>query len=208
MNRIFAAAAVIAMGSVGAQGADLIVDEPVVVAPAPEATNIYVQLLGGATAGIDFSFFDGSDEYVNATDIGWAVAGTVGVVVFDGLSVELDGLYTHRNLSDYDDSEIASASIMGNLKYTADLNDMFSIYGAVGLGYIRYYDRFEGEDGEFSGFGYQFIGGIGAEISEGVSLIGEARYQNTFDNAVYDESDDLSLQVPTVTVLGGVKLSF
>ena len=194
--------------AVGVQAADLIIDE----APAPMDTSlvnssIYVQLLGGVTLEGDVDFYYDDGYYFNGTetfDAGFAVAGTIGVVVMDGLSVEADAMYTSRD-NDYD--SFTSASLMGNLKYTVPLNDMFSIYGAAGLGVIGY--TLETKDTyNYGGLGYQLIAGVGAKLTDNITAIAEYRYQNTFDVAPWSEDDYYGIQAPTGTVLVGVKLAF
>lgn len=208
MRTLLAATSLLVLGTVAVQAADLVVSEPAVVVSDAEP-GLYVQFLGGAALGTDYTFYNAGVGSDNATDLGWALGGTVGIVVTDGLSVELDTLYTHRNLSDFDDSDMASLSLMGNLKYSFALDDTFSVYGAAGLGYIKYFNTFEGADGEFSGFGYQLIAGVGADVADGVTLLGELRYQNTFGNAGYDtDASDYEVSVPTTAVLGGVKFGF
>lgn len=209
MKPILSALALVALGTVSVHAADLMVDPAPVYMPEPSSYDVYMQLLGGVELGTADVFNDGSDDFDNEFDVGPALAATLGVVIQDGLSVELDGLYTYRNNSDVDDSYNSSASIMGNVKYTVDL-DTWSLYGAVGIGYIHYWDQFNGGDvGEFGGFGYQLIAGAGFDLTEDMTLIGEVRYQNTFAPAEYLTTDDpFTIDVPTVSLLAGVKIGF
>ena len=138
MNKIrfFAAATALCFTTQGF-AADLIVmsDD----APDMSALNsqIYVQLLGGVALPHDVTFYLGTDvDAVDPTVPGYAVAGTLGVVVYDGLSVEADVLHTFRDEEADGGDTYATTSLMANLKYTAHLNDMFSVYGAVGVGHI------------------------------------------------------------------------
>ena len=197
--------------AVGAQAADLMVDEaPMAMDTSLVNSSIYVQLLGGVALQGDFDYYHDDSGYVfDSSDTlaaGFAVAGTIGVVVMDGLSVEADAMYTKRNFDEFD-AEVSSASLMGNLKYTAQLNDMFSIYGAAGLGVIGYTSKSK-DTTDFGGPGYQLIAGVGAKLTDNITAIAEYRYQNTFGVAPAVDDDYYGFQVPTSTVLVGVKLAF
>lgn len=211
MNKIrfFAAATALCFTTQGF-AADLIVmsDD----APDTSALNsqIYVQLLGGVALPHDVTFYLGTDvDAVDPTVPGYAVAGTLGVVVYDGLSVEADLLHTFRDEEADGGDTYATTSLMANLKYTAHLNDMFSVYGAVGVGHI-WLSNFDGppvsETFELSGWGYQLIAGVGAQVTENVSVVGEYRYQDTFNP--YEIGGDANMTVPTSSVLAGVKIGF
>lgn len=141
---------------------------------------------------------------------GYAFAATAGVRVVDGLSVEADVLRTSRNsnepapLTPY---SLTSTSVMVDAKYTAALNDMFSVYGGVGVGWIRIDNSLLLPD-FYSGLGYQLIGGVAAQVADHVSLVGEARFQSTFAPAVYSADPDYVISAPTATVMVGVKVGF
>lgn len=207
--KFLAAATAALLSTVSVQAADLVIEEMMIEPAQASSVDVYIQLLGGIEIGTDYVFNDGGTDFDNELNAGPALAATLGVVVYDGLSLELDGFYTHRIWTDFDDSFNASASIMGNLKYTVDL-DAVSLYGAVGVGYIHYWDEFNGGGvGEFGGFGYQLIGGVGYDISDDITVIGEVRYQNTFSPAEYiTEDDPFTIDVPTVSLLAGVKFGF
>jgi opacity protein-like surface antigen len=204
MKKLTIAIAAVALGVAGAQAADLIVDEPAVVAD-PVVTGFYAQLVGGAALPgvIDYS---SSGEY--DMDAGWGIGGTLGVTVMDGLSVELDVLHLSRTMSLYDYYDVATTSVMGNLKYTVDLNDTFSIYGAAGLGYIFVTETDDSNDATYhgGGFGYQLIAGVGAKVAENITVIGEYRFQNTFNGSEQDYGQ--TVDTPTSAVLVGAKLAF
>lgn len=204
MKKLTFAIAAFALSVAGAHAADLIVDEPAAVVD-PVATGFYAQLVGGAALPgvIDYS---SSGEY--DMDAGWGLGGTLGVTVMDGLSVELDVLHLSRTMSDYDYYDVATTSVMGNLKYTIDLNDTFSIYGAAGLGYIfvTETDDDSGDTYHGGGLGYQLIAGVGAKVAENISVIGEYRFQNTFSGSEQDYGQ--SVDTPTSAILAGIKLGF
>lgn len=210
MRSLMIAGAVVLAGAVGVHAADLIVDE----APAVSDTgfvnsSMYVQLLGGAVQNLAVDYYtagaaDGSAD----TEFGYAIAGTVGVVVMDGLSIEGDVLHTSRDAADFDSNYYATTSVMANLKYTVDLNDTFSVYGAVGVGYVWGTEYFAGDTTDYNGFGAQVIAGVGAKLTENISGVAEYRYQTTFDKSNFDGPADFGLIIPTGTVLAGLKLSF
>lgn len=188
-----------------AMAADLIVDDAVIEEVDTGFVNsVYFQVLGGASLGgaVAYSFGDEFD-----LDAGYAVAGAIGVVVMDGLSVELDVFHAKRNYELSSDAAVATTSLMGNVKYTAELTDMFSLYGAAGLGIIHLEETEPGEVDSADGFGYQLIVGLSAEMTENIALIGEFRYQNSFDGLEFSDSD-VSVDVPTAAALIGAKLSF
>ncbi|WP_421759344.1 outer membrane protein [Devosia sp.] len=210
MRKFAIAGGLVLAGAMSAHAADLIVDD----AAAPMDTSlvnssIYVQLLGGAVLSGDVDFYYDDDQYLgtSAFEAGYAIAGTVGVVVMDGLSVEADAMYTKRDYESSSDYNVSSASIMGNLKYTVPLNDMFSVYGAAGLGFIGYQFPDSTPD-SYGGLGYQLIAGVGAKLTDNITAIAEYRYQNTFDLAPDSDDYDYGIQAPTSTVLVGVKLGF
>lgn len=211
MLKFALSAGLVLAGVMSAHAADLIVNEE--AAPMDTSlvnSNIYVQLLGGVALGGDIGYYHFDGLYYGSLnfDAGYALAGTVGVVVMDGLSVEGDVLYTKRDYSANSEAGAISLSLMGNLKYTIQLNDMFSVYGAGGLGIIGYelYDTPPAD--HYSGLGYQLIAGVGAKLTDNISAIAEYRYQNTFDIAPWDDDSSEAIDAPISTVLVGVKLAF
>ena len=209
MRRYLAVGVFTLLGSFAAQAADLIVvDDTGPIDTSLVNSSIYVQLLGGvALAGSGDSYDNGVYFLTTDIDAGYAIAGTFGVVVMDGVSVEADVLYTKRDFTGTDNTN-SSTSVMGNLKYSAQLNDMFSVYGAIGVGLIGYEQVFVNNALTQSGLGYQVIVGVGAKLTETISAIAEYRYQNTFDPVVSEEGSSVSYQIPTSAVLVGVKLAF
>jgi len=209
MRRYVAIGVFTLLGSFAAQAADLVVvDDAAPIDTSLVNSSIYVQLLGGgALAGSGDTYFNGVYASTSDIDAGYAIAGTIGVVVMDGISVEADVLYTKRDFTGNDNTN-SSTSLMGNLKYTAQLNDMFSVYGALGVGLIGYEQAFVNDAFTQSGLGYQVIAGVGAKLTETISAVAEYRHQNTFDRVVSEENSSVSYQIPTSAVLVGVKLAF
>lgn len=210
-NLMFAGALVLA-GTAGAHAADLIVDP----APTPVDTSftnsIYVQLLGGFVQDLDVTYFtNGVDSGPAETEVGYAIAGTLGVVVMDGLSLEADVLHSSREYSFASDDIYTTTSLMGNVKYTVDINDMFSVYGAVGLGYVWGNETWNNGNSsdDYGSFGYQLIAGVSAKFTDNISGVLEYRFQDTFDKSNYTSGpEDWGLSIPVSTVLAGVKLDF
>lgn len=201
------------LGASAAQAADLIVDAapPATVDAAYANSSIYVQLLGGVAQNLDVTYYqNGNDTGSSETEFGYAVAGTIGVVVMDGLSVEADVLHTSRDYGEADNGEFyTTTSLMGNLKYTIQLDDTFSVYGAAGLGYVWGTDEAPGYKADYNGFGYQLIAGVSASLTDNITGLVEYRYQNQFDSSDnIDDGTGYGLEIPASTVLVGLRLSF
>lgn len=184
--------------------------------PAPDMSmlnsQIYVQLMGGVALPHDVTFYLGTAvDAVDPTVLGYSFAGALGVVIHDGLSVEADVLHTFRNEEAAGDDTYATTSLMVNAKYTAHLTDMFSVYGAVGVGHI-WLTNFDGppvsQTFELSGFGYQLIAGAAAQVTDNMAVVGEYRYQDTFSPYDIGGPGDPNMTVPTSSIMGGVKFGF
>lgn len=201
------------VGASAVQAADLMIESaPAQAVDAAYAnSSIYVQLLGGVAQSLDVTYYqNGNDNGSSETEFGYAVAGTIGVVVMDGLSVEADVLRTSRDFAESkNDGFYTTTSLMGNLKYTVQLNDTFSVYGAAGLGYVWATDEAPGYEADYNGFGYQLIAGVSASLTDNITGLVEYRYQNQFDSkSNYADTGNYGLDLPTSTLLAGVKISF
>ena len=99
---------------------------------------------------------------------------------------------------------------MANLKMEMGLNDVFGLYGAVGVGVIYSVTYASGGTAAYTGLGYQLIGGVSASLVENVSLIGEVRLQNSFGAMDADDSfrQNTVEGGPLVTAMAGLKISF
>lgn len=210
MRSLFLGAAVVLAGAVGAQAADLIIDEaPVATDTSFVNSGIYFQLLGGVVQDLPVNYFEnGSDDGDADTEFGYSFAATAGVVVLDGLSVEADLLYSTRDYSYDDEDTYSTLSLMANAKYTLHLNDTFSVYGAVGLGYVWGNEDWSSGSDDYGSFGYQVIAGVGAKLTDNITAVAEYRFQDTFDKSNYEGSGDYGLSIPVSTVLAGLKFSF
>jgi opacity protein-like surface antigen len=204
----------LALAGAPSQAADLPSSEATAPAKAMDSrfadSSMYFQLLGGAALGNTVTYNDfpsGDPLEPDATKMGYAIAGTIGVAVMHGFSVEADVLNTHRD-QDGGTSAYHSTSVMANLKYTLPVNNIFGLYAAAGLGYVWYgVTDPTGGNNPTSGAGYQFIAGANAKITRNISLVGEVRYQDTF-NANYLPLAIVDERAPTTAVLGGIKVGF
>jgi opacity protein-like surface antigen len=190
-----------------AQAADLIImpeEEPVAVSASP---SIYVQLLGGAALGLDVDFFeDGINDESYTMDTGLAAAATLGVVVMDNIAVEGDLYWTDRVFTTEPDYDLSTLSAMINVKAFLPVNEMFTLYGAVGVGYISY--GVNPDEGNYNGWGYQLIAGATADLTENIAVVGELRYQSGFGEIPFENDDRYGIEAPTASALVGLKFSF
>lgn len=208
MRKVLLTAALVLSSGCAVQAADLII-VPEGVPPAVVASpSIYVQLLGGAAVGLDVDFFEaGILDSSYEMDIGGAAAASIGVMVMENLAIEGDVLWTDRVFTTEPDYDLSTLSVMVNVKAFLPLADMFTLYGAVGVGHISYSVNPQ-DSGDYGGFGYQLIGGVSADVAENIAIVGEVRFQDTFSEAPDTDFDLFGIRAPTVSVLGGVKLSF
>ena len=207
MRKLLLASALLLSTGYAAQAADLIVmpeEEPVAVSTSP---SIYVQLLGGASLGLDVDFFEGGVNDENYTmDTGFAAAATLGVMVMDNVAIEGDLYWTDRVFTTEPDYDLSTLSAMVNVKAFLPLNEMFTVYGAVGVGHITY--GVNPDEGTYSGWGYQLIAGATADLTENIAVVGELRYQSGFGEIAYDDDDFYGIKAPTASALVGLKISF
>lgn len=209
MNRIllstFAGALACAAMVSTAHAADLIVDSLAPVAAESDA-SLYAKVLGGAALQGNLDF--GTSNY--DLDVGWIAGAALGADLMPGLSAELEVTGSSARYSSYDNS-LGALTLMGNLVYTAPLNDTFAVYGGIGLGgvLIAYDNEDDTYDADGVGAAGQVFGGIEAEIADGVSLFTEARYQSAFSEvSVTDDVGSYDVEFNRTSVLAGLKLSF
>jgi opacity protein-like surface antigen len=205
MRSVATAIATLAI-SVGTAGAaDLMVDDAPIVPDETITSGVYAQfLVGAALPGIQYWVDGGPGEW--DLELGPAAAAAIGVTLFEGLSVELDALYTNRAFDPADaEGDSTTFSLMGNLKYTFAISDNFDIYVAGGAGYIReiHLDEFN-----FGGWGYQLIAGAAVDVTENFALVGEYRFQDSFSPLVNTEDPLWTHEVPKHVLLVGAKVSF
>ena len=212
MKNIAIAAGFVLVTGIGANAADLIIDQPL-MAPVETAwvkSPFYVQLLGGATLGNKISYYDyGSFDKDDSMEAGYAIDGAIGVTVWDSLSVEADLFHSRRLFEGEDKYGVATTSFMGNLKYDFALNDTFGVYVGGGLGYIWAHEGGDYDsEWDYNGFGYQLMAGVTAKLSANISAVAEYRYQATFGQLDDPENHPYSIELGTSSVLAGLKISF
>ncbi len=162
-------------------------------------SGFYFEIYGGAT-------LEGSSTY-NGTDYDMDAAAAFGasfglMTPVPGLAVELDVMKSGGNYST-EDYGVENYSLMINGEYSVPVNDMFEVYGAVGVGVINtvyYSDDYSGV-----GAGYQVAIGARAHVTDGVSLFGELKYQNSFSEI---DANGYDIQYPTLNALVGVRFAF
>jgi opacity protein-like surface antigen len=217
MNKYIAAAVVAAMGAIAAPAfaADLIVDQPAAYDPSPVTSGLYIQLLGGST-------LDGTLEYYSAyytrdmeldVPAGWTGAAVVGFNTgIDGVSIEGDIAYSQRDYADNVEAyRLTTGTLMAVLKYTAKLDDTFSLYVGAGLGGISYKDESTERDYVWMdawGAGYLLKAGLTAQVAENIALVGEVRYSNSFSSVVDTATNYEYHSLGTTAVLAGLQISF
>jgi len=206
MRKILATAAVSLLAAWtftgAAVAADLIIDEPAVEAATAGVAGIYVELYGGATLG-GTSTWEGSD---NEMDMGAAFGASLGLTTpVPGLSFELDAMKSGGAYTGYN-STLDNYSIMVDAEYALPVADAFELYGSAGIGFVlAVYDspNYAHESGW--GAGYQFAAGARAKVAEGISVFGEIKYQNTFDEI---SAGNFEIQYPSVNALAGLRFAF
>lgn len=203
MKALFVAPALALSMAVPSFAADLVIDAPEAYAD-PVASGFYIQLLGGAAFGGTLDHDEAGDVHGHDLAAGYAVAGVVGYEFVEGISFEVDGLLTSREI-DEDDYFLTTASLMAGVRFTLDVTDGVSVYAGAALGALWSDD--EMWEDESSGLGYQLKAGVEVEVVESVSLVGEFRYQAPLSELEFKDSDD-SNDFGTAAVLAGVKFAF
>lgn len=195
--------------------ADLVLDVP----SAPEAVSsdwgrFYLEVYGGATlSGTADISYNGNPSYEADLEANTAFGASFGVMTpIEGLAIELDVMKAGGGeYVDYPPEGHTTYSAMINAEYALPLNDMFAIYGAVGVGVINsvYSSAFD-DTSSGMGAGYQLAAGVRAAVTDGVSVFGEVKYQNSFSGIdIADPYGDVySVQYPTVNVVGGLRFDF
>jgi opacity protein-like surface antigen len=208
MNKlIVSTAALLLLAAAPAVAADLIIEEPAVVVAPADWGSLYVEIYGGA-------HFLGTSDYTGTQydmDPGYAIGGAIGLMTpVPGLAFEIDVMATGSEYSDYPGEFVDTFSVMANAEYGVALNEMFEVYGALGLGAVNLHYHQDGNplnDSNGWGAGYQVAVGARAHVTEDVSVFSELKYQNTFAPVeLFDGSDDA--QIPTLSAWVGLRLSF
>lgn len=187
---------------------------PIVAGPGLAATatqasrQIYIEALGGVSLPGKLEFFHPAPNGVGELEVGAAFAGVVGLATgIDGLAAEFDVFYTGRDytmLPPNLDGTTTMTTIMGDLKYTVDLTDTFSLYGAAGIGVLRLQDS--DSTGPFTDgwkTGYVLKVGAATAIANDLSLVGEVRYMDSFEYfEAISPTDDRSHAATSAALIG------
>lgn len=209
MKRLLLATALVTAATFGAHAADLIVqDAAPAAAPASSGLSGYVQVMGGMSLASSFDFPDWecTDDPVCEVNASGMFGATIGFELpMSGLSVEVDALTGTAEYSDDADRFVKATTVMGNLVFTAPLNDSMSLYAGAGAGLVML-DADYGYTG--SGAGYQVFGGAQMAVTENISLTLEARHQGSFSPITVENGDDYDLSFNRTAILGGVLFSF
>jgi len=179
------------------------------ITPATQSSpQIYIEALGGASLPGKLEFFHPAPNGVGELEVGAAFAGVVGLATgIDGLAAEFDVFYTGRDytmLPPNLDGTTTMTTIMADLKYTVDLTDTFSLYGAAGVGVLRLQDS--DSTGPFTDgwkTGYVLKVGAATAIADNLSLVGELRYMNSFEYfEAISPTDDRSRAATSAALIG------
>jgi len=161
--------------------------------------GFFFDIYGGASLA-GSSTYNGSDYDML---LGGAFGASAGVnAPIPGLAFKLDIMHSG---GEYDccDYGVYNFSVMAVGEYSAELNEMFSIYGAFGVGgvYVQYYS----DDYTGWGAGYQAAVGARAVVADNVSVFGELKYVSTFGDV---DTNGYDINYPTLNALVGLRLSF
>ena len=190
-------------------------------------TGLYT-MPSDSSATLDASAFNVSGDIELSNSLGLALA--LGAHVSDALRVELEGAYRPSDIDGANDVRFNSLPVTAGLGGDVDtwslmINAHYDIamaavrpYIGAGLGIARHdasatltltvpgqppasYPGYSGDDTVFA---YQFMAGIGYEISENMSVFGGYRYMGTDDL----EIEKLTAQYGTHGIEAGLRFGF
>lgn len=187
-------AAVMAMGTLAIAGGDITpVVEPVVEVAAPVADNSgFYAGIGAASLRFGWDDFETTD-----TDFRYSV---YGVNLLAGYQfnqyVAVEGRYT-MNVEDWFDENVDSTNIGLYVKPMYAVNDVFTVYGLLGYGQLKFEDDYDSS----SDSGFQWGIGASATVTDNISaFVDYTRLwdDNEFDGDEWDEGGDFVFDVITV----------
>jgi len=178
--------------------------------------NNYFSVFGGLSSLDDTSISSPGGSISSDSDEGFGVGLAAGRW-FDARKHwrgEIEISYRENDLDEVagrggGNAELNSLAYMVNGYYDFRPRARFSPYVGAGIGFADV----EAENIAYGGtllddddtvFAYQFIGGVGYEVSERVDLFGEVRYLATDDPSF----NNRQLDYETVNLLGGVRYRF
>jgi hypothetical protein len=170
--------------------------------------DFYAKVFGGVTAPNTLDFYGNPYD----VDPGSMFGGAVGVVVHDGVSLELDVTHSAADLTGFTPGTVYSTgtTIMANVVLNLPVGDMLDLYGGAGLGgvYGTYKESGSPEVHGWAAAG-QVFGGVSVRASENISVFGEVRHQAAFSDVplVPLVVPPDSMQFARTAVLFGLKVS-
>jgi OmpA-OmpF porin, OOP family len=203
VNTLFSATLLSVASLVGtAQAADLVADAaPVSMMADRSGPGLYVQGLVGLSLTNELEF--ASPGPTLSLDLGPAVGGTVGLNTgFGGLALEVDAMASlHRQ---NDSASYGTQTLMVNAKYSFMLTDTFEVYAGAGIGAYGIIEDYDSGTGTTWGTGYQVMVGGTYDLTDQLALVGEYRYQNSFEPIDIDGP----ATVANSALLAGLKFTF
>lgn len=177
-------------------------------ATAGEWTSFYVKAYGGTTAE------DAQFAGVGLWDLekGHFLGAAIGVATpVPGLSLELDLTHSRANYAG-DTNALEATLAMANIVYSLPVNDSFSVYGGLGLGYAHVLDdciEQEIYDASGSAAAAQLFAGAEVKLVEAVSFFGELRYQSAIGrvDATSEGEGTFGVDYARTAILAGIKIS-
>ena len=184
-----------------AQAADLIVDEAVMPMMAePAGPSLYVQGLVGLSV-TDSLEFSGGPSF--PLELGPAFGATLGINTgLGGLALEVDAMASMHEQTET--SRYGTQTLMINAKYSFTLTDGFDVFAGAGIGAYGIIEDYDSGTGTTWATGYQVMVGATYGLTDQLAIIGEYRYQNSFEPIDFDGDGTLA----NSAVLTGLKLSF
>lgn len=200
----------ISADAVLAADAPTTMDPPVVDAAGPDWGGFYAKVYGGLTLedtlAIDPGTGDIDFDILQGTLAGASVGIDTGLA---GLSVELDLTWSSAEYAGGAGYTLDAITLMGNAVFEVPVTDVFGVYAGAGLGVVdATYDFITGQ-ANGQGAAGQVFAGASLNMTENLSVFGEARYQAAFESVPWTSPGypDGDLEFARKAVLLGLKLS-
>jgi len=197
----------------GAHAADLLVPEEA-ASTTGSSFNGYIQVMGGISKknedGLDWWSFS-NVPMAQGTAFGVALGMETPV---EGVSVEIDTLRSGATYAGFP-NYVNATTVMGNVDYSAILNNSLSFYGGLGAGVVMLnYDKADdNSDSNGNGLGWQAFAGAELAIADHLSLTLEVRHQQAFEKIEVIEDtpyvgSPYDIEYARTVMLAGVLVSF
>ncbi len=189
------------------------------------AQSFYVGAYGGVNYGHESDVLvDGIGGINMATDIGYAVGGFVGYDFGNSFRVEGELAYRRNALNEMSQGGLAmamegyvsSTALMVNGLYDFDSGSALTPYIGGGVGVAQFSVR----DAMFvdipdtptnqddTVFAYQFIAGVGYELSPTLTLFADYRLFGTMDPEFTDDGETIEVSYLNSSIMVGISTSF